>query len=321
MSPITIDHSLVERVAALWPRRATVRSSGFHEALAADAWDPALPDYPVALLPFADHPTFADAPPEQRQQLLTLAWLVYNERVITAEDQVANPAFGLVQRGVFPGADTPAFREAVQQTLIDEHWHTHMHHLAMRRTIERRGLDPAGLTFPPSVTYRTLLKEQAAASEGWERDLLTLVWTVVSEISINALLSLLSRDSTIQPLHRAVTTLHARDEHAHGAVMVEVTKALWPRLTPRQRDRFTAALPRALAAFAAQDYSAWEVIVERVGLPGGREMLADTAAGGGNRRLVRDYSGLDRLAATLGIREQIDFDFPDPRPELDRSTL
>jgi hypothetical protein len=168
------------------------------------------------------------------------------------------------------------------------------------------------------VTYRALLREQAAASEDWERELMTLVWTVVSEISINALLSLLARDTTIQPLHRTVAKMHARDEHAHGSIMVAVAKALWLRMGARQRDSFTRALPRALAAFAAQDYSAWEVIVDYVGLRAGREMLADCAAGPGNRLLFRDYSGLERLAVSLGIREQCSFDFPDPSSRTGR---
>lgn len=317
MRDVAVNHHSVERVATTWPMRATVRCGTLHQELAVDSWDPLAPDYPVALLPFAEHPTFIRATPEQQRHILTLAWLVYNERVITAEDRVANPAFGLVQRGVFPGADSPAFQEAVQQTLIDEHWHSYMHRVVMRRTTERRGLDASSLTFPPSVTYRALVREQAAATERWERDLLTLVWTVVSEISINALLSLLARDATIQPLHRTVTAMHAKDEDFHGAVMVEVTKALWLKMTTQQRDRFIEAFPKALGAFAAQDYSAWEVIVDHVGLVGGRKMLAECAASGGNSRLVRDYRGLDYLAATLGIRDQISFDFPDPSPDLD----
>ena len=300
---VDANHSVVERLAAAWPRRATVRTSGAD--LFPEDWDAAVPDYPLGLVPFGEHPDFVEAPADQRQLVLTLAWLAYNERVITAEDHVANPAFAMVQRGVFPGADTPALRSVVQQTLVDEHWHTHVHHLAMDNTRRVRGVD-AQDWFPPSVTYRALLAEQAEASEVWERDLLTLLWTVVSEISINALLSLLAGDDTIQPLHRTVTSMHARDERAHGSVMVEVTKAVWGHLDPRQRDRFVSGFPRAVQAFSAEDYSAWAVIVERAGLAGGREMLADSRG----RGLVRDYSGLERLAHQLGIADRVEMEFP-----------
>ncbi len=314
----TINHRAVEKIAAGWHRRASVRGDAFHARLAADGWDPAVPDYPVALVPFAHHPCFTEAEPEQHGLVLTLAWAAYNQRVITAEDDVANPAFALVQRRVFPGADTPAFRNAVQQTLIDEHWHTHMHDLAMRQALDRRGVDPAGW-FPPSITYRTLLAHRAAAAEAWERDLLTLVWTVVSEISINALLSLLAGDSTIQPLHRTVTALHAKDESAHGAVMAEVAKALWIHMTRRQQERFAAALPEAVTAFGAQDLGAWAVIIERAGLGSAPEVLADCAGNGGPRILVRDYRGVARLAGELGIADRladgIPLDLPDPADE------
>jgi hypothetical protein len=303
-----VNHRAVTRIAAAWGRRATVRTAALDDLLADDAWNPARPDYPLALVPFADHPIFAETDPDQRQHVLTLGWCAYNERVITAEDNVANPAFALVQRGVFRGADTEAFKDAIQQTLIDEHWHTYVHRLAMSRAMRRRGVDATGW-LPPSVTYRALLAEQARASESWEADLLTLTWTVVSEISINALLSLLARDETIQPLHRAVTAMHARDESAHGAVMVEVTKALWSHLNFEQRDRFTLALPAALRAFSAQDLSAWQVIVERAAVRGGREMLADCRADG-VAGLVRDFRGIERLVDDLGIRDRVDFDFP-----------
>ena len=302
-----INHRAVEKMAAAWHRRASVRGDAFYAQLSEETWDPTVPDYPLELVPFAHHPCLSAARPEQRQLVLTLAWAVYNQRVITAEDHVANPAFGLVQRRVFPGADSPAFLQAVQQALIDEHWHTHMHDLAMRHTLARRGVD-ATVRFPSSVTYQALLARQAAASEAWERDLLTLVWTVVSEISINALLSLLGRDATIQPLHREVTSLHAKDESAHGAVMAEVAKALWVHMTLAQREYFAAALPAAVEAFGVQDLGAWAVIIDRAGLGCARDVLADCAKDGAHRSLVRDYSGVARLVADLGIEERIELD-------------
>jgi 4-aminobenzoate N-oxygenase len=309
---VAVNHKAVERISAAWARRATVRSADLQGLLADDEWDPAVPDYPLRLVPFVEHPSFVEAAPEQRQLVLTLAWCAYNERVITAEDRVANPAFALVQQGAFRGADTPALKDAVQQTLIDEHWHTHLHRVAQRQTVRRRGVDPTGW-FPPSLTYRALLAEQASASEPWEADLLTLTWTVVSEISINALLSQLARDETIQPLHRNVTAMHAKDESAHGAVMVEVAKSLWPHLTSQQQDRFALALPIALRAFSSQDLSAWEVIVERAAIDRGADMLVECATGDSSALLVRDYSGLERLAADLDIRGRVDFEFSDPR--------
>src|ERR671935_3167268 len=88
---VEIDHGALRRLADAWPRRATVRA----EITSLDDvhdYDPARPDYPAAMVPFWDHPGFSEAAPAQRQQVLTLAWLAYNDRVIDAEEHVANPA-------------------------------------------------------------------------------------------------------------------------------------------------------------------------------------------------------------------------------------
>ncbi|MGH2689525.1 MAG: diiron oxygenase, partial [Actinomycetota bacterium] len=246
-----IDHKVLRRLAASWPRRATVRTD-LDRIEAPSVHDPAIPDYPVALLPFAAHPDFLAATPDQRQRVLTLAWLTYNERVIAAEEHIANPAFALIMHGAFPGADSIEIKRTVQQAHIDETWHTYMHMMAMQRTRELRGITDEPER-PHAVTLQRLIDARAEAPEEWERNLLTLVWTTVAEVSVNAYLTLLSRDETIQPLHSLVPQLHARDESAHSSMMVEVTKSLYVHMNREQRDSFCRALPRALKAFTEHD--------------------------------------------------------------------
>jgi len=302
-----IDESVLRRIADSWPRRATIRTDLDRIAEPED-YDESLPDYPVRLLPFAEHPLFLAATPEQRQKVLTMAWLVYNERVIAAEEYVANPTFAMIMHGVFPGAEGLHLKRAVQQTHVDEVWHTYMHMVAMQRTREVRAVtgEPA---YPHTVTYRRLLEADARVSEKWERDLLKLVWTTVSEISVNAYLELLSRDETVQPLHTLVPRLHARDESAHSSVMVEVAKALYLHLDERQRRAFTDCLPRALHAFVEQDFEVWPGILRAAGIEGADEIVADCRAQTGNGLLVRDFSGVRRIVREMELEDQVDFDF------------
>ncbi|NRQ39772.1 hypothetical protein HII36_49275 [Nonomuraea sp. NN258] len=303
----TIDSGVLRRLANSWPNRATVRTD-MDRLAEPEEYDRAVPDYPVRLLPFAEHPAFTAAAPEQRQQVLTLAWLVYNERVIAAEEHVANPTFAMIMHGVFPGTDAFAIKQAVQQTHVDEVWHTYMHMIAMQRTRQVRAVaDEPG--YPPTVTYRRLVEAERKTTEQWERDLLKLVWTTVSEISINAYLELLSRDTTIQPLHALVPRLHARDESAHSSVMIEVVKALYPHLSTAQRQAFVRAIPQALNAFVAQDFDVWPAVLRHAGIRDADEIVHDCRRAAGNNLLVRDFSGIRRIVRELEIEDRIDYDF------------
>ncbi len=304
-----IDESVLRRIAASWPRRATIRTD-LDRIAEPQEYDPELPDYPERLLPFAEHPLYLAASPQARQRVLTLAWLVYNERVIAAEEHVANPTFAMIMHGVFPGADGVHTKRAVQQTHVDEVWHTYMHMVAMQRTREVRQVTEEP-EYPHTVTFRRLLKAEAQASERWERDLLKLVWTTVSEISVNAYLELLSRDETVQPLHSLVPRLHARDESAHSSVMVEVAKGLYTHMNAEQRRFFVAALPRALHAFVEQDFAVWPGILRHAGVERADEIVADCRAQAGGGLLVRDFSGIRRIVREMDLTDQVDFDFGD----------
>lgn len=300
---ITIDRGVVERVAAAWPKRATVRSDMVTVESAAE-YDATRPDYPLDLLPFREHPDFLAVSPSQREEVLTWAWVVYNQRVISAEEHVANPAFALVMQGVFPGSDDFAFRRAVQQALVDEHWHTYMHMMAIERSRELREIDRVPV-FPHSVTYQRFLQERAQLPEKWERDMLNLVWATVAEVSINAYLTLLSRDREIQPMHSLIVGLHAKDESAHGSLMVEVAKSLYVHLTRQQRRAFAAALPKALDAFVAQDFSAWRAVLGHAGIPRAEAIVADCEHDAGDGKLVRNFSGIQKLARELDIYDEV----------------
>jgi hypothetical protein len=208
--------------------------------------------------------------------------------------------------GAFPGADSFEIKRAIQQTHVDETFHTYMHMVAMHRSREVRRLfvEP---DYPPTVTYRRLLQAKADVSEAWQRDLLALVWTTVSEVSVNAYLTLLSRDDTIQPMHSLVPRLHARDESAHSSIMVEVLKSVFQELTSKQRAAFIAALPAALDAFVAQDYSAWRVILRAAGFADADAIVDDCEHSTDDGLLVRDFSGIRRLVRDLEIEDRVEF--------------
>lgn len=304
-----VDHQLIVRLNQAWTRRATVCSPDKWSV--DEVFDPARPDYPERMVPFFHHPKFQALSETLKSSVVTWGWIGYNLRTVTAEEHVVNPALSVIANQ-YLGKDDWHFREAMQQTLIDEHYHTLMHLRAIERTKVDRALDQ-DLDLPPSVTYLRLLALRETLTEQWQKDLAAITFAVVAEISVNAYLDLLADDQTIQPQNRRVAEQHNRDEYAHSKVLAEVAKVMYANMQAPQRAFFARTLSQALSAFIAQDYSMWEAILTQLGVEDAALIIADTRESNKNATIMRDYSGLHRLAQDLGISEQIDFDF---RPTL-----
>jgi 2,2-dialkylglycine decarboxylase (pyruvate) len=304
----SVGPSTLRRLVAAWPTRATVRTD-MNRVLQPGAYDHSLMDYPVSLLPIATHPDFLAASDAQRLQVNTLAWLAYNDRVIATEEYVANPTFEKLGHGVYPGVDRFEAREAIQQSHVDEVWHTHMHMVAMQRTREARGLTGEPGTYGQPVANRRLFVLLERASEQWERDLLFLLWATVAEMSISKLLDLLAGDPTIEPMHALVARLHARDEAAHGPVIGEVVKDVFVHLTKQQRAFVTANLPDAILSFGAEDYEIWLKILDWAGIPRAQTIVADSRTLPGADLLVSDFTPVRRLVRDLEIEHLVDLNF------------
>jgi len=309
---IKVGPSTLKRLADAWPRRATIRGDIAWLTSAVGSYDLQLPDYPIRLLPFAEHPLFTAAPQEQRLRVGTLAWLFYNERVIEVEEAVVNPTFELLAHGRFPHLARPDVKEVAKQAQIDEVWHTYLHMLALHRSREARAVE-AEPAYAHSVTSRRLRSFQAGASEPWERDLLALLWTAVAEISVSAYLELLAADTTVQPVNALVCRLHSKDESAHGPVMHELVKQAFAGMSAEQQSAFIRFLPEAVRAFGAEDFDLWPDILRNAGIKRADEIVEDCRSLPEAEYLVTDYSGVQRLLRDLGIADRIDFEFPTAR--------
>ncbi len=305
---VHVDKELIARLRRTWPKRATVRGDYFNNGICQDNYQPEKLDYPTKLLPFWHHPDFARIDDEIKYKVLTWGWLEYNKRTIHAEEKVANPAFELLMASRYPGVNDSDIKAVVQQSLIDEHFHSLMHYTVIEQTRNLRGID-YNIDLPDSITYRLLQKAMSEVSSNWERDTLILIWAIVSEISINALLDLLAKDKTIQPNHQMITYYHNRDEFAHASILIEIAKTIYHNLNKQQRSFFIRYLPKAMSAFAAQDYTAWEGILNFFKVKNTAGILADTQKLAGNNTLIRNFSGLKKVATLLEITDELEFDF------------
>ncbi|MGD0068918.1 MAG: diiron oxygenase [Streptosporangiaceae bacterium] len=294
------------RLAKNWHRRAAVKRG---EPDLDEPFDLERPDYPVGILPFGNHDAWLSAPDEARSRVLSWAWIAFNRRTITGEQQLANPAFELILENAYPGVGDRATHRAVGQAMVDEQYHMLMHRQASDVTRSRRRLALPDALLPETRTNIAHRRMRAASSDRREQDLITLAFATVSEVSINAYLGLLAHDQDIQPMNTATVRTHLRDEYCHSEICREVAKTVYGSLGMAGRRFFLAALTAALDAFVSTDFTTWEKIFAVENFPGRGEIIGDIRQGGSTRRLLRDYSGIYSLVTEIDALDLVDFDW------------
>jgi hypothetical protein len=301
-----VENAVIDRLAGNWGRRAMVKRA---EPDLDDLFEPDRPDYPEHLLPFVDHPAYRSVDDATRQHLLTWAWIAFNKNVIDNEQRVVNPGFTLLARDAFGVGLGEAATVAAIQAMVDEQYHTLMHYNTNVVTRRRRGRRLPEAALPLARKARRHEQRLAECGAEWERDLTTLAFTTVSEMSINAYLNLVADDPGVQPMNRVTATMHNRDEYCHSSLSKAVATEVHRRLDPVRQRYFVDALGDGLTAFGGTDFSTWRRIVELVGIPDGERMMRDVEADPGRSLLVQDYSGLHSLCVDLGVLDEVRFDW------------
>jgi hypothetical protein len=301
-----VESAVIKRLAGNWQRRATVKRT---EPRLEDLFDPARPDYPERIVPFAGHPVWEGLSAAVRGRVLSWAWLAYNRHTVLAEQRVANPAFALVVEGEFPALGGPAMEIALAQAMVDEQYHTLMHLNASTVTRQQRRMEqPDSLLPQPHITWK---HQQLVDSvpERWQKKLTTLAFATVSELSISAYLQLLSDDPEIQVINSTTVKLHNRDEICHSSITGELATVIYDFLTPDQRRFFLDTMITGLQAFVANDYTTWQRILELEGIQHASRMIAEVQDDPTRENLVRDFSGLRSLLSDLDLLDQVTFEW------------
>lgn len=304
-----VESAIIASLTRSWPRRAAVKKT---EPDLDAAFEPDRVDYPDALLPFATDPRYLALDEPARARLRAWAWIAYNKNVIDIEQWVVNPGFGLITSDVFGLRPPDATVIGVMQAMVDEQYHTLMHQQANAVTRRRRGWALPDAVLPPCRTVRAHRAAIAATDDPRQEALVRLAFTTVAETSISAYLQLLTGDEMLQPINRATVAVHRRDELCHASLSGELFTAVFSCLDSADRSRLLDALADAVAAFTGGDMSTWAAIVEYERVPGGAEMIADTAAATAHLPVVQDCSAIRRLCATVGVADEVQARWPYP---------
>ncbi|MFJ1746838.1 diiron oxygenase [Streptomyces sp. NPDC088116] len=301
-----VENAILSRLADNWNRRATVRR---REESLDDVFEQDRPDFPVALLPFRTHPTYLALDDEVKARILAWGWVAFNKNIMDIEQFVVNPGFSLIAKEAFDTGLDESMAIAVTQAMVDEQYHTLMHLNASAVTRRQRGWRMPDSALPLGYKTRRHAHRLSAAETPEHQALVSLAFTTVAEVSINAHLDLIAEDHEIQPVNRLTAVLHNRDEYCHASIANTVVQEAWKRFGAEQRDYFLTALADGMEAFSAHDFTTWARILELLEVEGGGQMLQDIQNASGRGRLLQDFSGLRQLCEELDVFDSVPFDW------------
>ncbi|MFJ2606420.1 diiron oxygenase [Streptomyces sp. NPDC087425] len=300
-----VENAIISRLAGNWDRRATVRRQDTLD----EVFERDRPDFPVALLPFRNHPTYLGLDDAVKSRILAWGWVAFNKNIMDIEQFVVNPGFSLITGGAFATGMGDSLALAVTQAMVDEQYHTLMHLNASSVTRRQRGWRMPDAALPLGFKTRRHAHRIAAAESREHQALVSLAFTTVAEISINAHLDLIAEDQEIQPINRLTAVLHNRDEYCHASIASTVAQEAWKRFSGEQRDCFLRELADGMEAFAAHDLTTWARILDLLDVEGGGQMLKDIESASGRGRLLQDFSGLRQLCRELDVLDAVPFDW------------
>jgi hypothetical protein len=294
------DHDRIERFTDSWFGRANVRKM---EPELMPVYDPSKPDFLTELLPFHDHPLYQNAPEEYKQAALACGWIAYNEKTVAIESKIVSPACMHLIDGEVSGFPRHIYRDSVAQALTDESFHVLLVVMATGVTRQQRALNE--LKLPPFDLVASMQRLQEMYPEKWKKILIQLATAVVSEVMVSEYLSRLSNAFDIQPLNRITTEIHRRDESAHNGLFKSLGAVIYHGLNAREREFFVGALSQPSMWFASPELDVWEAMLEQIGFPGAKRIIADCRAQRRAKGIHLDLTTLETLFADLGVESTL----------------
>ncbi|NRR32716.1 diiron oxygenase [Oxalobacteraceae bacterium] len=294
-----LERKILDSLALSWDQRVAVRKERLDLG---QYYDPTIPDFPAAMLPFHDSPAYAALARPAQLRLLATAWVAYNEKAIFMEDEMVQPLCSLLLKGRLPGVSDARVKQVIAQLAVDEQFHILMCLEICSNARARHDLH--GYRMPEPLIGVALRAALEQARDADDAALVRMVYATVAETTIHAYLQQIAADTSIQPLNRLNTDLHRRDELAHGTTFAQLARSVYQSLDAAAQARFRALLCQALDDFVQVDVAFWVSILDYAGIAGREQIGAQMRAAAQGVRMRRDYTALAPLLRDLGIPEQ-----------------
>jgi len=253
----------------------------------------------------SDHPLVVARGPAAVRDVLLQRLHIYLDFTAELEQMAVNPVTqGISRRRL--GFDLPEqMIEDAYKICTDEAWHAQFSDDLQRQLADVTGKPPV---VPPQPQFFVRLLEAQGQAAPEIRPIVPLLFTIVSETLISAILAGIPRDPRIVTAVRELVADHAQDEGRHHAFFTAVFARVWPKLSTRQKTLAAPLLADFVVAFLEPDRDALVGATRAAGL------TLETAAQVVEEAHPADAVSADiRRAARSSLRLFAEYDvFADP---------
>lgn len=246
------------------------------------------PDFIEELLPFSDHYVFNELNDFNKSRVLSCGWLIYNQKTVCIESDIVTPSCNDILNNKIPGLSSPIIHKLVCETLVDETFHILL--VKNANLICQYKRDLKNITLGDFSLKNNLQREQQNYQQEWQKILIQLATSIVSEIFVSDYLDQLSSNNEIQPFNKATVSAHRSDELAHSKIFTEITKQMVIKLDDIQKEFLVKMLAQSVLWFANKDFDLWSRVLVQLNIKNNRVLINDCRA--------NNEIGLDKIDCT-----------------------
>lgn len=233
-----------------WETRSSVRTK---PRRLFDANGTAMLLFPPESVPALEHPLVRAHGPGTADLVLQHSLYQYLHFTTVLEQTAVLPVTANLSLGT-AGLDLPhAMRADAFKITTDEAWHAQFSDDLTTQMAAATGVSAEAVVEPAFVGQVRRLR---AGFDPGDRQLADLVFAVVSETLVSALLADLPNDRRLARPVRETVADHAADEGRHHSYFQSVLRVLWPSLSSEHRRLLGPRVPAFVRAFLSHDLAA-----------------------------------------------------------------
>lgn len=249
---------VIESISRSWPFEAEVMR--FSE-VATLPFNMHVPDFIAEMVPFSTFDEWRALEPQDKSDLLSAGWIIYQSNTIFIETDLVTPACIEVIRSRQDNSVGPEMARSMAQAMTDEGYHTLLAVLTCDAVRANRQLP----LFPTDFHLVGVMSTYINGLDcEWKRRVARIATACCTENHITDYLDLLANASSIQPMFLAAVNAHAKDEWNHGSQFAVLARDIYWALSSEGQKVFKDTVELVAKNFFRADLKAWITVIDQL---------------------------------------------------------